>query len=846
MRTSVLAVETRNIENTEVAGRAAEAATLKLAGISKFYSGIPALRDVHVTFFPGEVHAILGENGAGKSTLMNIIAGVLQPELGTIEFAGQRVSPLTPERAAALGISISYQHPAILDDLSVLENLQVALPSSVFAGKPVTETAEAILNSVGLETKLRERCDCLTVAQKQLLEIAKALAMKPKVLILDEPTASLDKDATDLLFTRIRELVKSGTAVIYITHRLAELRQIADRVTVLRDGRVRGVAEVEKVTDEELLALIVGRALETTFPPKANNASGVVNFSVESLNGAEFKDVSFTSCRGEIVGVAGVAGNGQSELMRALAGLQTSQGKIMLGERSVSLQDLLHAAAFMPSDRHAEGLASGLTIRENAALSALDKFATLGFVSGRVELQQVTSAFNSLAVKAPSIEAPVRSLSGGNQQKVVLARALLSEPSLIVADEPTQGVDVGARAEIYRILREISNAGTPVIVNSSDAAELEGLCDRVIVLSRGRVVANLSGSEVEEASIVAAAVNSSTHSGSGEASDAVKGGTSRSGWRHFVQTDNAPAIPLTIVTIILALYVFGQNHNFLSSFNIYNILMLATALGFIALGQTVALMLSGIDLSVGPLAGFLVVVASFFINDGQPPLMIAAGFFLMVLGALVVGTVNGLLIRFANFTPIAATLAMYIGLQGLSFVLRDGPGGYINAAVVEVITWQLGPIPAAFLVLVACAAGAEYALRNRRAGWQLRATGSNQESARRIGLRIDRVFVSGYVASSLFAALGAIMLMAQIGVGDPQQGVNYTLSSITAVVLGGTSLRGGRGTFIGTVLGAVLLTEVLNVVSFLGLSQTYQYVYQGALIISAALIYTSVRGRGQS
>ena len=846
MRTSVLAVETRNIENTEVAGLAPEAATLKLAGISKFYSGIPALRDVHVTFFPGEVHAILGENGAGKSTLMNIIAGVLQPELGTIEFAGQRVSPLMPERAAALGISISYQHPAILDDLSVLENLQVALPSSVFAGKPATETAQAILNSVGLETKLRERCDCLTVAQKQLLEIAKALAMKPKVLILDEPTASLDKDATDLLFTRIRELVKSGTAVIYITHRLAELRQIADRVTVLRDGRVRGVAEVEKVTDEELLALIVGRALETTFPPKANNASGVVNFSVESLSGAKFKDVSFTSCRGEIVGVAGVAGNGQSELMRALAGLQASQGKIMLGERSVSPQDLLHAAAFMPSDRHAEGLAAGLTIRENAALSALDKFSTLGFVSGRVELQQVTSAFNSLAVKAPSIDAPVRSLSGGNQQKVVLARALLSEPSLIVADEPTQGVDVGARAEIYRILREISNAGTPVIVNSSDAAELEGLCDRVIVLSRGRVVANLSGSEVEEASIVAAAVNSSTHSGSGEASDAVRGSTSRSGWRHFVQTDNAPAIPLTIVTIILALYVFGQNHNFLSSFNIYNILMLATALGFIALGQTVALMLSGIDLSVGPLAGFLVVVASFFINDGQPPLMIAAGFFLMVLGALVVGTVNGLLIRFANFTPIAATLAMYIGLQGLSFVLRDGPSGYINAAVVEVITWQLGPIPAAFLVLVACAAGAEYALRNRRAGWQLRATGSNQESARRIGLRIDRVFVSGYVASSLFAALGAIMLMAQIGVGDPQQGVNYTLSSITAVVLGGTSLRGGRGTFIGTVLGAVLLTEVLNVVSFLGLSQTYQYVYQGALIISVALIYTSVRGRGQS
>jgi ribose transport system ATP-binding protein len=296
----------------------------------------------------------------------------------------------------------------------------------------------------------------------------------------------------------------------------------------------------------------------------------------------------------------------------------------------------------------------------------------------------------------------------------------------------------------------------------------------------------------------------------------------------------------------LALFMYSQNPNFLSSFNIYNILMLATALCFIALGQTIALLLSGVDLSVGPLAGFLVVIASFFVNDGQPAAMIGLGFVLMLVAALVVGAINGSLIRFANFTPIAATLAMYIGLQGCSFLLRDGPGGYINASVVYAITWQVGPIPMAFVVMAACTLAAEFVLRNRRPGWQLRATGSDEESARRIGLRIDRVFVAGYIGSSLFAALGAIMLMAQIGVGDPQQGVNYTLSSITAVVLGGASLRGGRGTFIGAVLGALLLTEVLNGVSFLGLSQTYQYVFQGALILIAALIYATVRERGRS
>ncbi|MBV8704212.1 MAG: ABC transporter permease, partial [Acetobacteraceae bacterium] len=317
----------------------------------------------------------------------------------------------------------------------------------------------------------------------------------------------------------------------------------------------------------------------------------------------------------------------------------------------------------------------------------------------------------------------------------------------------------------------------------------------------------------------------------------------RTGWRHIVQTDNAPAVPLTLVIVALALFGYSQNPNYLSAFNLANILALATALGFFAVGQTIPLLLAGIDLSVGPLAGLLVVVASFFVNDGQSAATIAAGFALMAVGALAVGTINGLLIRFANFTPIAATLAMYIGLQGCSFLLRDGPGGYINNDVVAVINAQIGPVPVAFFVMVAVAVLGEIALRRFRAGWRLRATGSDEDVARRIGVPIDRTFVLGYIGASLLTAVGAIMLMAQIGVGDPRQGVNYTLSSITAVVLGGTSLRGGRGTFLGTVLGALLLTEVLNIVSFIGLSQTYQYVFQGALILIAAVVYSTVRGR---
>ena len=838
MRNAAVTVEHQAMSAGDAGTAARGAVTIRLSGISKFYSGVAALSDVSVEFYAGEVHAILGENGAGKSTLMNIIAGAQQPELGRIEFAGRRVSPMTPETAAALGIAISYQHPAVLDDLSVLENLRVALPAHLFAGRPAREAARDMLRSMGLDVPLHARGDTLTVAQKQLLEIAKALATRPKVLILDEPTASLDQDSTDILFRRIREVVQAGTSVIYITHRMAELRQIAHRVTVLRDGRVQGGAMVDDVTDQDLLNMIVGRTLGSAFPPKAPAGAAEVVLKVEGLTGRRFRNVSFAVARGQILGVAGVAGNGQADLMRALAGLHPSGGTVTLNGRRRAPHDLLQRAAFMPSDRHAEGLAAGLSVRENAAVASLEKFASFGLVSRRRELAAVGATFSALAVKASSIEAPMLSLSGGNQQKVVMARALLSEPELIVADEPTQGVDVGARAEIYRILREVSARGTPVIVNSSDATELEGLCDKVIVLSRGQVVETLTGADVAEARIVAAAVSAETHAAHGAPRAAP-----RTGWRHIVQTDNAPAVPLMLVIVALALFGYGQNPNYLSAFNLANILALATALGFFALGQTIPLLLAGIDLSVGPLAGFLVVVASFFVNDGQSLATMAAGFALMAVAAMAVGTINGLLIRFANFTPIAATLAMYIGLQGCSFLLRDGPGGYINNDVMAVINAQIGPLPVAFVLLVVVAAVGEIALRRLRTGWRLRATGSDEDVARRICVPIDRTIVLSYLGTALLTAAGAVMLMAQIGVGDPRQGVNYTLSSITAVVLGGTSLRGGRGTFVGTVLGALLLTEVLNIVSFLGLSQTYQYVFQGALILIAAVVYSTVRGR---
>ena len=814
--------------------------TMLLSGISKNFDGVAALTDVSLDIRPGEVHALLGENGAGKSTLMGIASGALTPDAGSITGHGEHIPRLTPALATELGIAIVHQHPAVLPDMTVAENIAVAVPGATLGrGRARLDTMRRMLEDVGSSAHLEDRVSGLSVAQRHLLELAKALVVNPSLLILDEPTAPLGPDSVEMLFERVRRAAATGTAVVYITHRLAEVRELADRVTVLRDGRVRGTAEVGSITDDELLSMIVGRQLDSTFPPKPQDDDlGPEVLSVAALGGEGFSDVSFRARSGEIIGVSGIVGNGQSDLLRALAGLGSFSGTVSLAGRSLRTRDLRRRSAYLPADRHSEGLMMSLTVRENTALSALDRFRTRVLLNRQREDDAVGTELGSLDVRSASPEAVVSSLSGGNQQKVVLARALLGEPQILVADEPTQGVDVGARAEIYRILREVSASGVPVVVASSDAKELEGLCDRVVVMSRGAVVDTVEGEEVTEERLIHSAVKATGHTRAVAAPVTTSTRVSR-----FLGGDYAPVVVLALVMLALAGYVYSQNDRYFAPFNITSVMMSCAALGFIALGQTIILVTGGIDLSVGPLAGFLVVVGSFFLVDDSSAVVMVLGLLLMLAVAAGTGAVNASLVRYAKFTPVAATLAAYIGLQGLSFLLRDSPGGIIASSVTGAIKYKIGPVPVVFVLFVVVALLLEYALRRSGAGFRLRAVGSDEDAARRVGVSVNRTVVLAYVAASSLVFLGAVVLLSQLGIGDPAQGIGYTLSSITAVVLGGTSLLGGRGTFIGSLLGAGLIVQVLNATVFLDLSQTWQYFFQGALIVAAAVVYSQVRAR---
>jgi ribose transport system ATP-binding protein len=814
---------------------------LRLADVRKTFGAVQALKGVSLEVRAGEVHALLGENGAGKSTLMAVAAGSLQPDEGVVEIGGERLDAASPSAAQALGLGVVYQHPALADDLSVVENMVLAMPKQLRPKhSDAVAWAQERLQTIGAKVDPVSRVSELTAAETQLVEIAKALALDPSVLILDEPTAALEAEEVEHLFQQVRAIRARGTAIVYISHRIPEVEEIADRLTVLRDGEARGTFGVAEVDEAAILKLIAGRALTAVFPDKLSGPAGATVLSVEGLSGEGFDDVSLEVKEGEIVGVAGVAGNGQRELVRALAGLGHHTGTIEVAGAKMHLRNPRQAQAdgifYIPADRQREGIFPALSVRENAVASALAQFANFGVVAGGSERAALAGQEERLAIKTPSPEADIADLSGGNQQKVAFARAMLGRPRVLICDEPTQGVDVGARVEIYGLLRELAADGCAVVVCSSDALELEGLCDRVAIMSRGQVVATLDSDGVSEEGITAAAVTA------GHARKERRREERRSlGWvGRFLRGDGVATPVLAAVIVALAVVTGAQNSDFLTTFNIENLLLLSTALILVGIGQLVVLLTAGVDLSVGPLMGLGLVILTAFATDSGGTGGFFLGLLLAVLAGAAVGLINGGLVQFAKINAVIATLATFIGVQGVALLINPVPTGLFSGEASKTLATAVGGVPVVFIAVVVIGILAELLLRRGRVGLALRAVGSSEPSAHRIGVNVGRTKILAYVVCAVFAALASVMLAVQIGTGDATAGQNYTLQSIAAVVLGGASIYGGRGSFIGTVLGALLLTEMINAITFLELSDAWQYWFPGAVILIAAAIYARV------
>lgn len=816
---------------------------VELTNIRKCFGRIVALNNVSFSAWPGEIHAIVGENGAGKSTLINIAAGVLQSDGGSIAVSGRREDSPCPTRMREAGLAVAYQHPALPAELTVLECFSLVAPK--FSNKGGEELAAALLAKVAtraLHVPPHARVADLSIAQKHVVEIARALASEPCAIVLDEPTEPFQEGDVQHLFALLRNLRATGMAIIYISHRLHEVHQLADRISVLRDGEMIETRRSEEFSAAEIIDLIVGRPLGQVFPPKLDSRKRGKNvLHAHELSGARFHNVSLAVYSGEIVGLAGVEGQGQRELIRAIAGVQPHEsgalsvkGQVLTGHGQASARSV--GICFVPDDRHAEGLFLSLSILENIGIGQLDANGKSLFLNSRQELASVDSIVKRLRVKADSIQSPVSTLSGGNQQKVLFGREIGANPSVLLVDEPTKGVDVGSRSEIYQQLRNIASSGVAVVVASSDGVELEGLCDRVYVFARGTVQRELDGEEVTD-SLITEANLKAIGSRSGTHVERKNKHTAR----QFLQSDYFPAIVLFVLTALLMGVTGSLNPSFLTPYNLGIVLTFLGALAFVSLGQLCVMLVGEIDLSVGPLAGLAVVLASFMMPSSASAAELVFSSVVVVVLCALIGVIQGALVVGLGLPSMIVTLATFFGLQGVGLFLRPRPEGMIHTGLLDTFSVSFLAIPAIFFAAVVITVALEFVLWRRPFGRALRAVGSDSAAASKLGVQRRYYVPAAFALGGALTGIGALVVAAEVGFGSAAAGVNYTLMSITAVVLGGVLMGGGRGSFICTLLGAALVQTMYSSTAFLDLSSAWQYWMVAFATLLAAAVFSIAR-----
>ncbi len=488
---------------------------LSLRALSKSFGAVRAVREVSVDCRAGEIHALVGENGSGKSTLLGIASGFLAPDEGSVEIGGRSLGAASVAEAIRLGVGMAYQTYSQVLEMTVAENLYLAaLPTARPAYRDMESWAAERLTEFGLDIGAATPAGSLSLAERQLLEVVKALLAEPKVLLLDEPTTALGPEEVAQLHALVFERSRAGVGVMYVSHRIPEVLEIADRITVLRDGVSQGTFDAAGMSENALIALMIGRPLQQAFPDRdSDRGPSEICFEIAALQGDRFGPIDLAIHRGEVLGLAGAEGNGQGQFLRALAGAERWTGTARCNGKELDGRSpagpLRAGVVLLSGDRARESLFPVLSVRTNTTIQVIRRYSRMGILSRGRERDAVVEIGRRLKIRAASIEQPVLSLSGGNQQKVSLTRPFLrGAVHAILTDEPTQGVDVGSRFEIYDALRAKAREGVAVVVKSSDPLELAGLCDRVVVFSRGRIVDEIPAADLSERRIVEAIVGS--------------------------------------------------------------------------------------------------------------------------------------------------------------------------------------------------------------------------------------------------------------------------------------------------------------------------------------------------
>jgi ABC-type sugar transport system ATPase subunit/ribose/xylose/arabinose/galactoside ABC-type transport system permease subunit len=817
---------------------------LKIENLSKRFPGVQALDSVCLEIRKGEVHAVIGENGAGKSTLMKILAGAEKPDEGSIFVNGQKIDNFEPQSARRMGIGIIFQEFNLIAHLSAAKNIALGRELHRFgwiSNKIEINAAGKWLCEIEASVAATDPVDRLSVGQQQQIEIAKALSQNAAILIMDEPASALSAGERRHLFALIDKLRQNGITVVYVSHSLEEIFRVSDRVTVLKDGKLVFTKPIQQTSADDLITAMVGRQLERVYPPKAQH-TGTPVLSVKNLgSGTKLKDVSFELKRGEILGVYGLVGAGRTELCKALFGVQPSTGQIALHAETLLTHypsaAIRNRMAFLTEDRKAEGLIMGLTLRENIALPSLTKRAHWGIIQHKVERREILNICQKLKIKTPSIENDVFYLSGGNQQKAVIGKWLLSDPRILICDEPTRGVDLGAKMEIYAHLRDLADQGLAIILVSSELPEIIGMSDRILVMRDGKVACQFEAAGATEEKILTAGLSESA---TPESETPVAGQPEMDESRltkavrirkHMIQAD------LVVFLTLLCLIGVGifTSDSFLNKINLTSIMRDAAALGIVSMGQAVVMLGGGLDISVGSIVSLTTILAALLMNgsDGMIPIAV-----MVCLGAgMIVGLLNGVAVARLNIVPFIATLGMMSVVHGVVLLIAHGPVGSVGKVFRYISRGSVGPFPSALLIIFFVFSAAVLVMNKTIYGRHLAATGANCEVARLAGIRISRVTISAYIVSALCAVFAGLYLTSRMGMGDPLVGRGFEVDSIIAVLIGGVPFGGGRGNILGVIAGVILLAVLGNLLNMWNLHSWYHQIVKAVILLVAISIF---------
>ena len=833
-------------------GAGSQSATVEVTQVGKTYGPVRALVELSLSLLPGEIHALVGENGSGKSTLVGILSGLVIPDEGTITVEGDTVARFAPRQARSHGVYTVFQDGSLIPDLTIAQNLYIGTDS---AKRPpygqLDQWARGILDDYGL-TSIDPSARTRTVApgDRQLVEVSRAMHGRPKVLLLDEATSALDAAGVDRVLELMRQAAAAGCALLFVTHRLSEVYRVADRITVLRDGRWQGTYTASDVSSDALVEAMAGASVDVEFPQRRPTERlrepALIARGVEAPN---VGPVDLAVRPGEILGLAGAAGNGQSELLRALAAFHLERGTIDIGGAACHTYDqaVARGVVLLSGDRRDESLLAPLNVRENLTVGVLSRLSTVGLLRRSAERSFVQDEITRFDIRLGHAEQPITSLSGGNQQKVALARVLASEPTVLLVEEPTQGVDVRTRMEIYRLLRTAADRGLSVVFSSSDASELAGLSDRIVVLSRGRVVDEMSGLGATEESIVGSFAGA-THVGGGDPAADMSTPGRPGRWGSAVRSaastygDFLRLIVLVLILLGLGAFAHASSDVFLTTRNLYNLALLALPLAVVATAEFCVLLVGGIDVAVGATMALTVVTLSFVAGNGDLLWVVAVVLLAAVGVGLAMGIANSMLIEGARVSPVIATIATLSVASGLALILRPVAAGLLSSDLGRLAaTNRVWILPWPMLVLIPLVILGDLVLWRSGSGLLLRAVGLHPVFAARLGLNARRIRVAAYLSCGVLAAIAGVLLAGQVGIGDATVGGGFTLLAIAAPVLGGASLLGGRGSFVGCVLGSLTLALIISMVPLLNISDALSLIFTGGITIVALLAYSSAR-----